>query len=853
MRNFKEKSFYQSIIKKIIAAVVIGGIAMFLSGEVIRVGFQEMLETVNKLSRPNYKLRVVNKLFHDITNLDQLQKVHALKNPDKPYADFKKGSGSLLQTIDTLRELSAGKIVQIHRLDSMETILHTRDKLFGDYLTLRKDFVRNKALSKRIKAASKYIANIKPQVDSSVITTNQKITTTTIVPTETDSIIIERKPKRSFLGRLFGIQKAEPLPTALKHVEQELKVQVDTLTTVANQDSSLLELEKMMRGIEREQHQRTTKLMQRELQLLNTENKLHNQLLVILHTIEAEELMLDKRNIWLATQVVNASYSRINVIIVGFIVIAAILTYLILIDISRSNKYRKQLINAKEEAEHLGQVKQRFLANMSHELRTPLQAIIGFAEQVRQQDKPDRAALKAIHQSSEHLLQIVNEVLDYSRIASGKFTFEQQPFDMWQLITEVIETMKLQADKKSLQLILKTNLTKSVYFTGDAFRLRQILYNLLGNAIKFTETGHVILAVRYTEEGETAHFNFEVKDTGIGIPAEEIDQIFGVFEQGNASILHTYGGAGLGLNIVKTLVENQGGSIDVNSKVGMGSIFNVRLPFVKAQEVQLPGNPDKVVSPENKFNDKVLVVDDDMFILQLCATILNKNGIANVCTTDAASVLKQEWDQSLKLVLLDIRMPEISGIDLCKALRARVSKETRIYALTAQALPEEREAILQQGFDGILNKPFREQEMLALIHKEAVPAPKQMPEVSVKPDVELDLSSLIKMTGGNEQQLQMILDRFVTDTRQDLQLLDKYLKEALPQETREIIHRLAGRTGQCGSKELFARLHMVELALHKGQPLEDLLEEITGLQEEIENFKNKIQTKITLLQKPEVI
>jgi len=849
MRNFKEKSFYQAIVKKIIAAVVIGGIAMFLSGEAIRVGFKEMLETVNKLSQPNVKLRVVNNLFHDITKLDQLQKVHAIKNPDKPYAAFKQGSGDLLRTIDTLRNLSAGNTVQLHRLDSMELILHTRDKLFKDYLTLRKDFIRNKDLSKRINAVSKYIANLKPKVDTSVITTNQKITTTTIVPTEIDSIITEQKPKRSFLGRLFGIRKTESLPSALKHVEQELKVQVDTLSVARQQDSSLWKVEKMMRRIEREQHQRTTKLMQRELQLLNTENKLHNQLLIILHSIEAEELTLDKRNIWLATEVVNASYKRINFIIVGFIVIAAILTYLILIDISRSNKYRKQLIKAKEEAEHLGQVKQRFLANMSHELRTPLQAILGFAEQVRHQEKPDRAALKAIHQSSEHLLQIVNEVLDYSRITSGKFTFEQQPFDMWQLITEVVETMKLQADKKSLQLILKTNLAKSVFFTGDAFRLRQILYNLLGNAIKFTETGHVILAVRYTEEGEKAYFNFEVKDTGIGIPAGEIDQIFGVFEQGNASILHTYGGAGLGLNIVKTLVENQGGSIEVNSKVGMGSIFSVKLPFCKAQEALLPANPEKIITPENKFQDKVLVVDDDMFILQLCATILNKHSIANVCTTNAASVLQQEWDQSLKLVLLDIRMPEINGIDLCKALRNRVSKETRIYALTAQALPEERQAILQQGFDGILNKPFREQEMLALVHQQTIPAPKAVVELPVQTGVELDLSSLIKMTGGNEQQLRLILDRFIADTQQDLELLDNYLQASSAKEIREVVHRLAGRTGQCGSKELFARLHMVELALHKGQTLEDLIEEITGLQEEIKSFVHKIQAKLVQLQK----
>ncbi|MDQ4139408.1 MAG: ATP-binding protein, partial [Bacteroidota bacterium] len=697
MSKFTDKLFLQSIRRKVIAAFLIGAIAIGLSWVVTRVGFEEMLSTINKFSTPNEKLKVVNTLFRSITQLDQLQRVQAIKSPDKPYAAFKKGSDYLLKTLDTLRSLSANNPLQVQRMDSMKTILKSRDKLFLDYLKLRKDLVHNEALSKRIHAVSNYIVkNNKPKIDTSIVITNQRYVTTTTVPTP--EIIIQepvkKKPRSSFFSRLFGGRKTEPLPPALKQVEEELKIQVDTLA-VAKQDSSIWKIQKMMRRMEREQHQRTTKLLNRELALVNTNNQLHTQLLAILHVIEAEEIHLDRQNSQQATEVVRASISRMNGILVLFFSVAAFLAYLILIDISRSHKYRKQLIAAKEEAEHLGQVKQRFLANMSHEIRTPLQSIIGFAEQVYQQPQPKREALEAIYRSAEHLLQIVNEVLDYSRITSGKFTFEQQPFNVQQLVSGVIETMRLPAEQKNLALVLESEIPDNLFVSGDAFRLRQVLYNLLGNAIKFTHRGQVTLKVNCAPTRRAIEISFAVLDTGIGIPASELERIFYLFEQADASVVRTHGGTGLGLSIAKTLVEGQNGSIEVSSEPGEGSCFVVKLPF-KPTHAPVP-EPVALASSNQPFktitlgkpNGKVLVVDDDAFILRLCETILNKYGIVNTCTSDGNAVLRQAWDSEIKLVLLDIRMPEVNGLELCRELRKKLGKQVKVVALTAQALPEE--------------------------------------------------------------------------------------------------------------------------------------------------------------------
>ncbi|RDC65625.1 hybrid sensor histidine kinase/response regulator [Adhaeribacter pallidiroseus] len=858
MAKFTDKFFLQSIRRKVIAAFLIGAIAIGLSWVVTRVGFEEMLFTVNKLSTPNEKLKVVNNLFQSITQLDQLQRVQAIKNPNQPYAAFKKESEYLLQTLDTLRDLSTSNPLQVRRLDSMETILRSRDKLFMSYLKLRKDLVHNEALSRRIQGVSKYIAkNNKPKVDTSIVITNQRYVTTTTVPNADtlQPLVVKKKPRKSFFSRLFGSRKEEPVIPALKQVEEELKIQVDTLA-VAKQDSSIWKIQKMMRRMEREQHDRTTKLLNRELALIHTNNQLHTQLLAILHVIEAEEINLDKQNSQQATEVVRASISRMNGIMVVFFAVAAFLAYLILIDIARSHQYRKQLIAAKEEAEHLGQVKQRFLANMSHEIRTPLQAIIGFAEQVHQQPQPKREALDAIYRSAEHLLQIVNEVLDYSRITSGKFTFEDQVFNMHQVIADVINTMRVPAEQKSLALILKSTIPTSLFVSGDAFRLRQVLYNLLGNAIKFTHTGSVMLQVDCAPGKGLVDITFSVIDTGIGIPAPELERIFYLFEQADASVVRTHGGTGLGLSIAKTLVESQNGTIEVGSEPGVGSCFVVKMPFALAMAPvaaapELPASqPLKFIAPGNP-SGKVLVVDDDAFILQLCSTILNKFNILNTCTSDAAAVLNQPWDPTIKLVLMDIRMPEINGLELCRGLRQKVGKLVKMVALTAQALPEEREIILAEGFDGILMKPFREPELLAWINDQHIIGggitPEPTPALAL-PTAELDLSLLTKMTGNDEEQLRAILNQFIWDSEQDLDELEISLEEEAPESVAELVHRLAGRTGQVGAPDLAGRLRQIEVALNNQQPLSTVMPDLVPLQQELKELNKKIKQKIKSLE-----
>lgn len=255
-----------------------------------------------------------------------------------------------------------------------------------------------------------------------------------------------------------------------------------------------------------------------------------------------------------------------------------------------------------------------------------LQSIIGYSELIRQQKNPQRKDIDAIYHSSEHLLQIVNEVLDYNRIISGRFTFSEKVFDIEALLAEVVSVMQPQAERKSLKLVTDFVLSGQKYVEGDPFRLKQILYNLLGNAIKFTAEGEVSLSAFYKRQGERLHFTFMVKDTGIGLNEEETKLIFNEFEQVNSieNEEASKAGAGLGLTIIKALIENQGGRIYVKSRKGEGSIFTVYLTFKVAQEPAYENT--KVLTPA--FNGKVRIVDDDQLILDLCEIICKKNATA---------------------------------------------------------------------------------------------------------------------------------------------------------------------------------------------------------------------------------
>jgi signal transduction histidine kinase/CheY-like chemotaxis protein len=809
----QKHGFVKATKGKVILALFLACFALFIAWSISKIVFQEMLTTINDVSAPSQRLNLVNTISRKISSLDQQQKKQAIRNSGN-YNKLFNESLQLRKLLDSLANLYPGDSVQVARLKTIKTLLIERDKQFLDYLKVRARLVNNQLFSDQVIKLNALVSKAAAG-DSTVLATEERTSTTTFSPDDS-------KP-RSFFGKLFGKKKEEQDKFT---IISERKIKRDTIA-LSSEDAISKSVGASLRNIEREQRQRNESFINREARLANANGILISQMLEVLTKVENEVVNQIDSNAFRAREVVNSGITRITIVMVVFFFITVILLWLILTDITKSNRYRSELEVAKDEAEYHGKAKQRFLANMSHEIRTPLQSIIGYSELLVEDQRYDEHHVRAINQSSEHLLQIVNEVLDYNRIVSGKFTFDVKPFRMQELLNEVISVIKPQAAGKSLKLVTNFDVGQLEMVEGDRFRLKQILLNLLGNAVKFTDLGEIILSVEYKVSGDKAYFTFIVEDTGIGMSESDAKIVFEEFEQSKQfqREVSNDDGAGLGLTIVKALVENQNGRIYLKSKLGKGTTFTVFLAFKVLKTVdELAG---EAVLKVRRPIGSVWIIDDDPLILNLCEIILTRHNIAHKSFSSPSQVLKEPLAMDLSHVLMDMRMPEMDGTELCRRLRDKISTNVEIIAMTAQVLPSEQGELLNNGFDALLMKPFKAEDIL---------------EVVTDP-LEINLDPLKKMTLNDPVLLEHVIHGFCQDCYDD----QKAVLEAMRRKDRNtvtlITHRLAGRLGQMGVSELAASFRDVELKLRDEDVTADLTVEIFALLSTLDVVVRKFQTE----------
>lgn len=603
--------------------------------------------------------------------------------------------------------------------------------------------------------------------------------------------------QRSVLIRLLEYAKNQnPQPS---------KITVDSLVT---------SVKRVLTELEVQERRYRMALRNQENQLLANELQLNNRLRSLLSAIESEQRISSIEQVAGWQKTIESTSRTITFLGAASLLVILVFIFLVVRDISRSQRYRRQLESAKMYAETLLQSREQFMNTITHDIRSPLNAIVGYTGLLRETglNKSQNRYLGQLKKSSDYLLHLVNDLLDLSRLEAGKMSIEKLAFVPKNLIEEAVESA-LPAEKLedvAVEVDIAPGLEQAVI--TDPFRIKQILTNLVSNACKFTEEGKIEIKA-WPERRKSQQLLFiMVRDTGIGISREQREKVFEEFSQEDQSIEKKYGGSGLGLAISRKLTSLLGGKIKLESEPGKGSTFLLEIPVGIPEKVATEHTPESLPAANPK-DYAVLLVDDEPAQLGLLKELIKSTGMAFTTAADGEEALQVIAQEPVDLVLTDIQMPKMNGMELLHQIRKRdETKDLPVIALSGQ--PDVSPAdYLEKGFNGSLLKPYSSSNLLKLLEDILKLDLGKKHQKGKEPAVDgqyYTLEEIRSFAGEDQQALNAILTAFIESTTSSLESLELAFKRKDYSRVASLAHKMLPMFRQLRIWSLVNKLEVLE-------------------------------------------
>ncbi|KAF2332666.1 hybrid sensor histidine kinase/response regulator [Flavobacterium nitrogenifigens] len=733
----------------------------------------------DKIALEKIKILRVSRLYSNVYKTESLARQTIQNNSEKDFKNYLIETDSLRKRIDTLKQIVTTEY-QKKLLDSVTYFLAEKTENI------------------------KQLREIKNKADDETSVNNA----------------IDEITKMEFNLRKLELQDFTKNPNQLGSYQRSVlqryvdylnsNIPDDSTNTLSKKasDSILANSKKLLSSVKIKAEKKKESLNFEENKLLQNEIAISDQLRKILRIIEREIIINSIKN----NSLKEKSLKRVNEIVTASAVIGLLLTVffsiLIVSDYSKSQLYKKQLEIANFKTKNLLKSREQLISTVSHDLKTPLSTIVGYSELLGNSDVNTKQSyfVKNIKNSSEYITQLVQDLLDFSQIEAGKISIEKVPFSLPEIIEDVARNIQTVYKQKDIDLIINVDDQFQQRIVGDPFRLKQILTNIIGNAYKFTEEGHIRIAA-YANDDQ--FFTISIQDTGIGIEKANQKLVFEEFAQANEGIEKKYGGTGLGLSICQKIISILGGSLSLESIFGKGSTFIIQLPLLfDSSQGNMPLNGIKGRPSKNTKKQTFIVVDDDINLLNLTSGVLKQEQHQVFSFTNPTKALETIKSTPFDFVITDIQMPEIDGFLFLEKLRElpeTIFKNQPVIALTGRT-DLDLSAYKNAGFTTVIKKPYSPKILLETIqhildHEEVLVT--ESTETVSKGNPQLySLETLKDFLGQDESALKEVLKSFIDTTIENIEVLKTAVKEQNHDEIKSIAHRIAPMFKQIQSNEI---------------------------------------------------